>query len=330
MLISAHHQGQPRNQLKKGLISRASDAGSSDADAGDPDRYELCFTATELKACVKLVDNIPFEGRRFKNESDRLYGLFRHKVLGKNPIKLERAIAQLREKIAARERLEREAREEREEAAREAEARAQEEAERMADEAANAQARTRQRLHPDDRDESGSDVSSLFGERLEADRQLLASGPVNDDSDDSVFDMPTTNTGTSASSPPEAVPRLSPSARERTNVCFRKQTAHDRRKMQPAVSKDERIAQLQQELGMVRRNEARLKRKNALYKVTYADAIVLKQQAEEQQNETRLEFAEREAELAAVKEDLRQKYENLKQAEQKLAIFNSKVSRDFW
>ena len=81
---------------------------------------------------------------------------------------------------------------------------------------------------------------------------------------------------------------------------------------------------------MVRRNEARLKRKNALYKVTYADAIVLKQQAEEQQNETRLEFAEREAELAAVKEDLRQKYENLKQAEQKLAIFNSKVSRDFW
>ncbi|KAH8173851.1 hypothetical protein LIA77_05270 [Sarocladium implicatum] len=324
----ARLHSQPRNNMKRSLIQGPSSSDSNAAPLDDPDKYELCFTAAELKACANLGAKTSFSGCRFRDTSDRLYSLFRHKVLGKDPLKLERAISRRRNEVATRDRLAREAREQREQAAREERAREQEESEKRAEEMIDSRGKKRRRVSSGDGDESGSDASSLFGDRnVAAARRRLAAGRADDDSD---FELPTRNVVAAASSPPGPAPRSSPPTAGPANVCFREQTAKDRRKMQPEVSKDQRLRQQQAELEEERRKRRKAERERDKLLGEVVDERSRRLQVEGEMEKLRADVARERAGIGEREVMLRREREALESDKQIQASLNSKINKDFW
>jgi hypothetical protein len=268
------------------------------------------FTARELKACANLVENVAFAGNRRKNTQDRLYSLLRHKVLGQDAMNLDTA---LRRRKAEKERLKK--KEEAKEKAAE-------------DKIVGAAAETVQpsietpgqgskRPH-ESSDED--DIDSLNGVEILADEELTAAR-----GEDWLDELQSSSDGDIN------IQHQTPAAkRPKIPVCFRVQTAHDRRKMQPKVSPAERIEQLKRESEKLLKVNRKLRLRVEEHKRARVTAEIARDKAEQREARTKEDTAAERLKISERWTKLERWKRTLEQDEKNVKSLNSKVNADFW
>ncbi|KAK0391703.1 hypothetical protein NLU13_1202 [Sarocladium strictum] len=309
-IAARKHHSMP-TYVKNALVNM-NDENSDERD--DPNRYELVFTERELKACAGLID-VPFAGSRKKSTRDRLYSLFRHKVLGKEPLKLETALRRRQaEKTKQRQ---------------EEEAKARDDAEKAKTSSTEkvlpsieTTPQGSKRLHESSDEE---EFDSLDGYEVLGDDEIqtaLGHDWLSREEDDIL--------SAGNDDDVEIQNHRSAPKRPKIPVCFRQQTAHDRRKMQPKVSDAERIEKLRRENERLQKEVQKLRIRVEMHKRARATAEIAQQKAEQREAKVmegvaseRSRFNEREAKIRA-------RARALEHDEQNLKSLNSQVTKDFW
>jgi hypothetical protein len=280
------------------------------------------LTRRELEACAHLDKTLSFMGKRYQRPQDRLFSLYRHKVLGKGAQRLDKALKQ--RKVEVEEAKNKQQRHEYEEIASvENDAQAEPES-------------TRGTKRPHDSSDSDDAELSDQGPRVSRDEvnALLATGfqPFSDDNSDEAGaeDAATVVSGANPALTPNNTNSVVYPKMPGTNVCFREQTRHDRLKMQPTISKDEQIAKLRAERESLTKKMLKYKRRLERATDTMLKAEVMKRNAISQVDQMKAILSAERHKVAAERASIKHERDalNLEKAQQ--AKLNSKVNKDFW
>ncbi|KAL2211368.1 hypothetical protein CC79DRAFT_196413 [Sarocladium strictum] len=278
----------------------------------EEDKYNLLITRKELKACITPSESLGLTGSRLKNSEDRLYSLLRHKVSGKKPMKLRAALRQREAKAQEAKRREEERKLVAEEARRAEEDRAKN--------IALPPAEDRERRDLAKSEDDSLDGFEVFEEediRMQMDYDNLSG------EDESLF-------GSVEKADSDIITATSQSREPKVPVCFRPQTSHDRRKMQPPRSKAEHIAQLQDQLKDSKKLYEKQVARAEAHKRARATALIAKQEAEKREARIQEEVASERLELNKQRLSLQRERAALKHDQRNQNTLNSKINKDFW
>lgn len=305
-------KAQLRGHARHVELLESTTRDEDDVVPDDDDTYNLTITRKELKACNNPSVSLGLTGSRFKSPQDRLYSLLRHKVSRKKPMKLRAALRQREAKAKEAKRREEESKLVTEEARRAEEDRAKNIALPPAEDC------ERQELEVlDDNSLDGFEALEEEDIRMNLDYDNLSG------EDESLF-------GPEEGPDLEIITGTGQRREPRIPVCFREQTSHDRRKMQPPRSKAEHVAQLQDQLKESKKMLEKQAARAEAHKRARATALIAQQDAEQREARTQREVASERLELNKQRLDLQRERAAFKHDQRVQSTLNSKINKDFW